>query len=186
MSTGPGRGVDGGMGQPYNRLLPAAPAIHGGTEDLAEEMTATINGTVRFNCEASGHPAPTVSWLWNDVPVVGGPRHQLLEGGTVLQVSVPPGRVAVRGGHGRHRVEGMGHPSLPKEGAALVLPGAEVPMGAPAGPQLRAALSGDLLPLCRWLRWRRVIPAATRAWPRTQLGQLRSTLPSPCRVRDPQ
>lgn len=61
-------------------------------------MTATVNGTVRFNCEASGHPAPTVSWLWNDVPVVGGPRHQLLEGGTVLQVGVPPGRVAVPGG----------------------------------------------------------------------------------------
>lgn len=98
MSTGLGWGVDGGTWQPYNRLLPAAPAIHGGTEDLAEEMTATINATVRFNCEASGHPAPTVSWLWNDVPVVGGPRHQLLEGGTVLQVGVPPDRVAVPGG----------------------------------------------------------------------------------------
>ncbi|XP_049688139.1 hemicentin-2 [Accipiter gentilis] len=71
----------------YELEVLTAPAIHGGTEDLAEEMTATINGTVRFNCEASGHPAPTVSWLWNDVPVVGGPRHQLLEGGTVLQVA---------------------------------------------------------------------------------------------------
>ncbi|XP_069626703.1 hemicentin-2 [Haliaeetus albicilla] len=71
----------------YELEVLTAPAIHGGTEDLAEEMTATINSTVRFNCEASGHPAPTVSWLWNDVPVVGGPRHQLLEGGTVLQVA---------------------------------------------------------------------------------------------------
>ena len=95
MSTGPGRGVDRGVWQPRNRLLPAAPAIHGGTEDLAEEVTATINGTVRFNCEATGHPAPAVSWLWNDVPIVVGPRHQLLEGGTVLQVGVCLGRVAV-------------------------------------------------------------------------------------------
>ncbi|KAM9594340.1 hemicentin-2 isoform 4-T4 [Morphnus guianensis] len=71
----------------YELEVLTAPAIHGGTEDLAEEMTATVNGTVRFNCEASGRPAPTVSWLWNDVPVVGGPRHQLLEGGTVLQVA---------------------------------------------------------------------------------------------------
>nr|XP_010300774.1 PREDICTED: hemicentin-2 [Balearica regulorum gibbericeps] len=57
------------------------------TDDLAEEMMATVNGTVRFKCEAIGHPVPTVSWLWNDVPVVAGPRHQLLEGGTVLQVA---------------------------------------------------------------------------------------------------
>ncbi|XP_074017166.1 hemicentin-2 [Numenius arquata] len=65
----------------------SAPAIHGGMEDLAEEVTATINGTVRFNCEATGHPVPVVSWLWNDVPIVVSPRHQLLEGGKVLQVA---------------------------------------------------------------------------------------------------
>ncbi|KAM6193100.1 hemicentin-2 [Sarcoramphus papa] len=71
----------------YQLEVLTAPAIHGGTEDLAEEVTATINSTVRFNCEATGHPVPVVSWLWNDVPIVVGPRHQLLEGGTVLQVA---------------------------------------------------------------------------------------------------
>lgn len=59
---------------------------------------ATINGTVHFKCEATGHPVPVVSWLWNDVPIVVSPRHQLLEGGTVLQVGVPLSRVAVPGG----------------------------------------------------------------------------------------
>lgn len=84
-------------GQHRNSLLPATPAIHGGTEDLAEEVTATINGTVQFKCEATGHPVPTVSWLWNNIPIAVSPRHQLLEGGTVLQVSVPLGRVALPG-----------------------------------------------------------------------------------------
>ncbi|KAM8995979.1 hemicentin-2 isoform 2-T2 [Ara ararauna] len=71
----------------YELEVLTAPAILGATEDLAEEVMATINGTVRFKCEATGHPVPAVSWLWNDVPVVAGPRHQLLESGTVLQVA---------------------------------------------------------------------------------------------------
>ncbi|KAK2535403.1 Hmcn2 [Columba guinea] len=69
-------------------ILLAAPTIHGDMEDLAEEVTATINATVHFKCEATGQPVPTVSWLWNDVPIVASPRHQLLEGGTVLQVAM--------------------------------------------------------------------------------------------------
>ncbi|KAM7033975.1 hemicentin-2 [Acridotheres tristis] len=72
----------------YELEVLTAPAIRGGTEDLVEEVTAAINGTVRFECEATGHPEPTVSWLWNDVPIEAGPRHQLLEGGTVLQVAM--------------------------------------------------------------------------------------------------
>ncbi|XP_042642365.1 hemicentin-2 [Tyto alba] len=71
----------------YELEVLTAPAIGGGTEDLAEEVTATINDTIRFKCEATGHPVPAVSWLWNDAPVVIGPRHRLLEGGTVLQVA---------------------------------------------------------------------------------------------------
>ncbi|KAM6372038.1 LOW QUALITY PROTEIN: hemicentin-2 [Pluvialis apricaria] len=71
----------------YELEVLTAPAIQGGTEDLVEEVTATINGTVRFKCEATGHPVPVVSWLWNDAPVVVSPRHQLLEGGMVLQVA---------------------------------------------------------------------------------------------------
>ncbi|XP_062361457.1 hemicentin-2 [Cinclus cinclus] len=72
----------------YELEVLTAPAIRGGTEDLVEEVTATINDTVRFECEATGHPEPTVFWLWNDLPIEAGPRHQLLEGGTVLQVAL--------------------------------------------------------------------------------------------------
>ncbi|XP_051663785.1 hemicentin-2 [Manacus candei] len=71
----------------YELEVLAAPAIRGGPEDLPEEVMATVNGTVHFKCEATGHPEPAVSWLWNDVPIVTGPRHQILEGGTVLQVA---------------------------------------------------------------------------------------------------
>ncbi|XP_063265782.1 hemicentin-2 isoform X3 [Prinia subflava] len=72
----------------YELEVLTAPAIRGGREDVVEEVTATINGTVRFECDATGHPEPTVSWLWNDLPIEAGPRHQLLEGGMVLQVAV--------------------------------------------------------------------------------------------------
>ncbi|KAK2535167.1 Hmcn2 [Columba livia] len=72
----------------YELEVLTAPTIHGDMEDLAEEVTATINATVHFKCEATGQPVPTVSWLWNDVPIVASPRHQLLEGGTVLQVAM--------------------------------------------------------------------------------------------------
>ncbi|XP_061867610.1 hemicentin-2 [Colius striatus] len=71
----------------YELEVLAAPAIRRGTGALAEEVTAAINGTISFKCEATGHPLPLVSWLWNDVPIEVGPRHQLLEGGTVLQVA---------------------------------------------------------------------------------------------------
>lgn len=75
-----------------------------------EEVTATINGSVRFECEATGHPEPTVSWLWNDLPIEAGPRHQLLEGGTVLQVGAPLSSVGER-----QRMEGVRHSFLPIE-----------------------------------------------------------------------
>ncbi|KAM9370790.1 LOW QUALITY PROTEIN: hemicentin-2 [Phaethornis superciliosus] len=72
----------------YHLEVLTPPTIHGDRMEPAEEVTATINATVHFKCEATGHPLPVVSWLWNDVPIVLGPRHQLLEGGTVLQVAV--------------------------------------------------------------------------------------------------
>ncbi|XP_062447296.1 hemicentin-2 [Rhea pennata] len=62
------------------------PVIHGSMEDLVEEVTATANSTIHLKCEATANPAPAVSWFWNDVPIVAGPRHQFLEDGEVLQV----------------------------------------------------------------------------------------------------
>lgn len=108
-----------------------------------EEVTATINGTVRFECEATGHPEPTVSWLWNDLPIEAGPRHQLLEGGTVLQVGVPLSRWLCRG----ETVDGGDGACFPPKGGCPGL--TKVPMEVSVPPQLGAALSGALLPLCR-------------------------------------
>lgn len=145
-----------------------------------EEVTATINGTVRFECEATGHPEPTVSWLWNDLPIEAGPRHQLLEGGTVLQVGVPLSR-QLCWGETQETADGGDGAFFPPRGGCPGL--TKVPREAPASPQLGAALSGALLPLCRWQWWRRVTLGVTRAWLRTRPGQPRSTLPSLCRVR---
>ncbi|XP_050570610.1 hemicentin-2 [Cygnus atratus] len=72
----------------YELEVLAAPAIRGAAEERVEEVTATTNSTVRFECQASGSPVPVVSWLRDDVPIAASPRHQLLEGGTVLQVAV--------------------------------------------------------------------------------------------------
>ncbi|XP_068012089.1 LOW QUALITY PROTEIN: hemicentin-2 [Melanerpes formicivorus] len=72
----------------YRLEVLTAPAIHGGTEGLAEEVAAAANGTARFECQATGQPVPTVSWLWNHAPIVADSRHQLLEGGMVLQVAM--------------------------------------------------------------------------------------------------
>nr|XP_047909504.1 hemicentin-2 [Anser cygnoides] len=72
----------------YELEVLAAPAIRGAAEERVEEVTATTNSTVRFECQASGRPVPAVSWLRDDVPIAASPRHQLLEGGTVLQVAV--------------------------------------------------------------------------------------------------
>ncbi|XP_054030144.1 hemicentin-2 [Dryobates pubescens] len=72
----------------YQLEVLTAPAIHGGTEGLAEEVAAAVNGTARFECHATGQPVPSVSWLWNDAPVVADSRHRLLEGGMVLQVAM--------------------------------------------------------------------------------------------------
>lgn len=139
---GLGRGVDGDTRQPHNHLLPAAPAIHGGTEDLAEEVMATINSTVRFNCKATGHPVPAVSWLWNDVPVVAGPRHQLLEGGMVLQVSVLLDRVAVLGT--QETLGGRDRALFPPQGgAALVLPQQLLGSGQPSGGLCSSLAGGE-------------------------------------------
>ncbi|XP_068771088.1 hemicentin-2 [Struthio camelus] len=70
----------------YELEVLTTPVIHGSMEDLVEEVTTTVNSTVRLKCEVIGNPAPVVSWLWNDAPIVAGPRHQLLEDGEVLQV----------------------------------------------------------------------------------------------------
>lgn len=139
MSTGLARGAGGGTWQPCNHLLPAAPAIHGGAEDLAEEVMATVNGTVRFKCEATGHPVPTVSWLWNDVPIVASPRHQLLEGGTVLQVGVSLGRVAVLGR--AQEILGGGVRALfpPQGGGCPGLARCQGPRGSPSSSPARSS-----------------------------------------------
>lgn len=141
-----------------------------------EEVTATVNGTVRFECEATGHPEPTVSWLWNDLPIEADPRHQLLEGGTVLQVGVPLSRWLCWG-ETLDRGDGVFFP--PKGGC----PGLnKVLMGVPASPPAQGSPQCSAL-LCRWHWWRRVTVGVTRAWLRTRPGQPRSTLPLLCRVR---
>uniref|UniRef100_A0A8C5U7P8 Ig-like domain-containing protein n=1 Tax=Malurus cyaneus samueli TaxID=2593467 RepID=A0A8C5U7P8_9PASS len=116
----------------YELEVLAAPAIRGDTEDLVEEVTATINGTARFECAATGHPEPSLAWLWNDIPIEAGPRHQLLEGGTVLQVGVPRAGGCVWEGH-RTEDRGDGAFVPPKGGYPAVT---KVPTGAPRAPHV--------------------------------------------------
>lgn len=102
-------------------------------------MTATTNSTVRFECAASGHPVPAVSWLRDHVPIVASPRHQLLEGGTVLQVGVPMLRGWLcRGDRALYRPRGGAGCAPSPSGARL-----GVPSGAVLPLQVAVAEVGD-------------------------------------------
>ncbi|KAI6075993.1 Hemicentin-2 [Aix galericulata] len=104
----------------YELEVLAAPAIRGAEGERVEEVTATTNSTVRFECRASGRPVPAVSWLWDHVPIAASPRHQLLEGGTVLQV-------------GGGCAGGTGPCSVPREGAGCAPSPSGARLGVPSG-----------------------------------------------------
>ncbi|XP_072563615.1 hemicentin-1 [Paramormyrops kingsleyae] len=62
------------------------PVISGQSEEFVEEVGAVLNGSVSLQCEATGTPPPSVSWLRDGEPVEEGLRFRLLEAGRVLEV----------------------------------------------------------------------------------------------------
>lgn len=61
--------------------------IMGASEEFMEEMGAVVNSTVVLHCDATGHPAPVVSWLRDGQPIHTDSQHHISEDGTQLQVS---------------------------------------------------------------------------------------------------
>ncbi|XP_068513036.1 hemicentin-2 isoform X2 [Anas acuta] len=138
----------------YELEVLAAPAIRGAEEEQVEEVTATTNSTVRFECAASGRPVPAVSWLRDHVPIAASPRHQLLEGGTVLQVAVA--EVGDAGSYVCVAENPAG--SAEKHFALTVLepPGAEDPqeetLSADMGSPLVLSCAATAVPAVTWLK----------------------------------
>ncbi|XP_068166004.1 hemicentin-1 [Antennarius striatus] len=62
------------------------PVILGASEEFMEEMGAVENSTVVLHCDATGHPAPVVSWIRDGRPVIEDTRHHVSEDGTQLQL----------------------------------------------------------------------------------------------------
>ena len=58
------------------------------SEGYMEEVTAVLNTTVVLQCDVTGHPAPTVSWLKDGQPLRpdSSAHLHLSEDGTQLQV----------------------------------------------------------------------------------------------------
>ncbi|XP_056668537.1 hemicentin-2 isoform X2 [Monodelphis domestica] len=72
----------------YELLVLTPPVIQGDPEELVEEVTVNANSTVNLQCQALGTPTPVISWLRNGLPFIPSSKHQALEDGQVLQVSV--------------------------------------------------------------------------------------------------
>ncbi|XP_012721740.2 hemicentin-1 [Fundulus heteroclitus] len=65
-------------------LLP--PVIMGASQEFMEEMGAVVNSTVVLHCDATGHPAPAISWLRDGQPVHTDSQHHISKDGTQLQL----------------------------------------------------------------------------------------------------
>nr|XP_032653549.1 hemicentin-2 isoform X2 [Chelonoidis abingdonii] len=50
-------------------------------------VTVSLHGTLTLICEASGTPPPTVSWSWENSPIVPNERTRLLSGGWILRLT---------------------------------------------------------------------------------------------------
>lgn len=72
------------------------PVISGQSEEFVEEVGAVLNGSVSLQCEATGTPPPSMSWLRDGEPVEEGLRFRLLEAGRVLEVSQSTSNTQVR------------------------------------------------------------------------------------------
>ncbi|XP_051950032.1 hemicentin-1 [Xyrauchen texanus] len=62
------------------------PVIDGQTDEFMEDVSSVVNSTVSLRCDITGHPAPSVSWLKDGLPLYSGPHHQILEDGKLLEI----------------------------------------------------------------------------------------------------
>ncbi|XP_024909220.1 hemicentin-2-like [Cynoglossus semilaevis] len=71
------------------------PVITGASEEFMEDVGAVVNSTVVLHCDATGRPAPLVSWLRDGRPVHTDPQHRVTLDGARLQIlSVQPSDMA--------------------------------------------------------------------------------------------
>lgn len=57
-----------------------------GATDVLKEIGGVVNSTVVLHCNATGHPAPVISWLRDGQPLHTDLQHHISEDGTQLQV----------------------------------------------------------------------------------------------------
>lgn len=96
-----------------------------GATDMLKEIGGVVNTTVVLHCNATGHPAPVISWLRDGQPLHTDLQHHISEDGTQLQVGL------CRLSSGRRRGSGSNWPVIWLRNNTLA------PVSAPRGPGFR-------------------------------------------------
>ncbi|MBN3299469.1 HMCN1 protein, partial [Amia calva] len=72
----------------YELEVLVPPVILGQAEEFVDEVGVVVNATAQLRCEVSGSPTPAISWLRDGLPLYNSPRHQIMEDGKLLQISM--------------------------------------------------------------------------------------------------
>ncbi|XP_028823701.1 hemicentin-1 isoform X1 [Denticeps clupeoides] len=78
--------VAGSAEKSYRLEVLVPPFIAGGVDTLVEQK-AVVGESLTLECEARGHPVPTVSWLKDGVLLTSGEKLHILDQGRRLQIS---------------------------------------------------------------------------------------------------
>ncbi|KAM4662543.1 hemicentin-2 [Discoglossus pictus] len=70
----------------YELLVLTPPIMIGEIDGLIQELSVIINQTAELNCEASGIPPPSITWLRNGLTLTTTEQYQILDQGRELQI----------------------------------------------------------------------------------------------------
>ncbi|OCT57560.1 hypothetical protein XELAEV_18003341mg [Xenopus laevis] len=70
----------------YELLVLTPPVMKGEVEELIQEVSVIYNQTAELNCDATGIPSPSITWLRNGLTLSTAERYQLLNDGKILQI----------------------------------------------------------------------------------------------------
>lgn len=70
----------------FTHLSPAVPPTIAGGDDWPTERKVVLSKPLILECEAGGHPPPSLTWLKDGVPVRDGESVRVLEQGSKIEI----------------------------------------------------------------------------------------------------